>query len=119
MSAVSTGALLENVAIDYLQTRNLHILQRNFRSKLGEIDLIAKDQSYLVFIEVRYRENDLYGSSAETVTRAKQQKIIHTAQLYLQTRAWARNLDCRFDVVAISGPIELPTIEWIKDAFNE
>lgn len=119
MSAVSTGALLEDVAIDYLQSVNLVILHRNFRCKIGEIDIIAKDQNCLVFIEVRYRENDRYGSAAETVTRSKQQKISRTAQIYLQTRTWAQNLNCRFDVVAISGPSESPKIEWIKDAFNE
>lgn len=119
MTAVSTGALLEDVAITQLQSNNLLILHRNFRCKTGEIDIIAKDKSYLVFIEVRYRADDLHGSAAETVTRTKQQKISRAAQFYIQTRRWAQNVNCRFDVVAISGHVESPKIEWIKDAFNE
>jgi len=119
VTAISTGTLLEDVAITHLQKNNLLILHRNFRCKTGEIDVIAKDQSYLVFIEVRYRANDLHGSAAESVTKTKQQNISRTAQFYIQTRRWAQNVNCRFDVVAISGAVESPKIEWIKDAFNE
>ncbi len=118
MSAIATGNEHEMLAVKYLEKSNLEILHRNFRSKLGEIDIIAHDGAYLVFIEVRYRKHNEFGSAAESVTFSKQQKIIRAAQFYLQARTWAQQLNCRFDVIAISGSIELPHIEWIKDAFN-
>jgi Predicted endonuclease distantly related to archaeal Holliday junction resolvase len=60
----------------------------------------------------------LFGSAAESVTFNKQQKIIHTAQLYLQNNNWATKLNCRFDVITVANVIESTQIEWIKDAFN-
>ena len=119
MTAVATGTMLEDVAIEFLQKNGLLILHRNFRCKTGEIDLIAKDYNYLVFVEVRYRANGLHGSAAESVNIAKQQKIIRSAQFYIQTRNWAQKVNCRFDVVAMSGAHESPNIDWIKDAFDE
>lgn len=118
MSAIATGAEHEIFAAEYLIKANLQILHRNFRCKLGEIDIIAYDGIYLVFVEVRYRQHYKFGDAAESVTLSKQQKIIRTAQFYLQTHTWAQKLNCRFDVIAISNSIKLPHIEWIKDAFN-
>ena len=118
MSA-KAGALSEDVAALYLQENNLLVLQRNFRCKLGEIDIIAKDANCVIFAEVRFRKNDNYGSAAESVTNSKQKKIIRAAKFYLQTKILATDLNFRFDVIAISQSIESPKIEWIKDAFNE
>lgn len=118
MSAIATGKEHEILAVEYLTKANLQVLHRNFRSKLGEIDIIAHDGLYLVFIEVRYRQHEKFGNAAESVTFAKQQKIVRAAQFYLQTHAWAQQLHCRFDVIAISNSIESPQIEWIKDAFH-
>lgn len=118
MSAIVTGTEHEVLAAEYLLKANLQILHRNFRSKLGEIDIIAHDGPYLVFVEVRYRQDDKFGSAAESVTFAKQQKIVRAAQFYLQTHTWAQQLNCRFDVIAISNSTESPQIEWIKDAFH-
>lgn len=118
MSAINLGTQFENLAANYLQQHQLIVLQRNFRCKLGEIDLIAKEKDCLVFAEVRYRKSSAFGSAAESITAAKQQKIIRTAQVYLQHKSWAQNVKCRFDVIAISQSLESPKIEWIKDAFN-
>jgi putative endonuclease len=118
VSAIATGNLLENAAIKHLQQHNVKILQRNFKCKYGEIDLIARDKQDLLFVEVRYRQNAICGTAAESVTAAKQQKIIYAANFFLQVRSWAANMYCRFDVIAINGSIESPTIEWIKGAFH-
>lgn len=116
--SVATGANLESQAVVYLQSYGIMLLHRNFHCKYGEIDLIAKDNDVLVFIEVRYRKNDFFGSAKESITLHKQRKIICAANFYLQTRNWAQQIACRFDVIAMTGTIDNPQIEWIKDAFN-
>jgi putative endonuclease len=117
-SSVRIGLRAEDAAIEFLQRQNVLILHRNFRCRFGEIDLIAKDDQHLVFAEVRYRKNTKYGTASETVTVTKQRKIIHAAEFYLRTRAWAHKVKCRFDVIAMSQTIDSPHIDWIKDAFN-
>lgn len=118
MQTRNIGTTYEDLAVAYLQQQNLHILQRNFSCKLGEIDVIAQDNDALIFAEVRYRKNSVYGGAAASVTTTKQRKIIRTAQFFLQTRIWAQQTNCRFDVIAITQSMQSPTIEWIKDAFN-
>jgi len=118
VNAIVTGTEYEILAAEYLSQANLQLLHRNFRCKLGEIDIIANDGLYLIFIEVRYRQHDKFGNAAESITLAKQQKIVRTAKFYLQTHIWAQQLNCRFDVIAISNSIKSPQIEWIKDAFH-
>lgn len=118
MHSLLTGTHLENKAILYLQSYDIILLQRNFRCKYGEIDLITKDHGVLVFTEVRYRKNAFFGSAQESVTLHKQRKIVCAANFYLQTRNWAQQAACRFDVIAMTGKIDRPQIEWIKDAFH-
>ncbi|MBV1876858.1 MAG: YraN family protein [Pseudomonadales bacterium] len=113
MSTKQTGTAAENLALKFLQTNGLVLVQRNFACKLGEIDLIMKDPKHLIFIEVRLRNNRKYGSGAETVNFRKQKKIIHTAQYYLVKYPIQNNLGCRFDVISIGNQID-----WIKNAFT-
>ena len=107
------GAEIELLVCDYLLSKGLQLLQRNFLSRYGEIDLIMQDDDTVVFIEVRYRKNSHYGGAAASVTRTKQQRIIKTARYYQQYRA---QQSMRFDVVAVEGTP--PRIEWIKNAFS-
>ena len=119
MSTLKLGAHLEALAAEYLQSQGLLILHRNFRSRMGEIDLIGQHNEELVFIEVRYRKNNDFGSAKDSVNRTKQKKIIKTAKFFLQTREWANQLPCRFDVIAISQRKETKKhLEWIQDAFH-
>ncbi|HED12326.1 MAG TPA: YraN family protein [Gammaproteobacteria bacterium] len=106
----------EQIAGNHLQSRGLQILHRNFRSRAGEIDLIARDADEIVFVEVRLRKSNRFGSAAESVGHQKQQRIRTTAQVYLQQY---RQIDtaCRFDVVAITGTPDHYQLEWIRDAF--
>ena len=109
------GAAMESKALAFLQEQGLKLLQRNFNTRMGEIDLIMTDQETLVFIEVRYRQNHSYGSALESVNFSKQQKLIKTAQYFLQTQKHYQKSDCRFDVIAFSKDNNTP--EWIRSAF--
>ncbi len=108
------GNNTEQLACDYLQTQGLQLVQRNFSSYYGEIDLIMRDANTIVFIEVRYRKNRKFGGAAASVTKTKQQRIIKTALYYQQRHATQDTM--RFDVIAVEG--EDAKIKWIKNAFS-
>lgn len=107
------GDAKERLAEDYLKRRHLQPIARNHRCRFGEIDLVMRDGATLVFVEVRYRRSERFGTPAETVDRRKQQRLMAAASHYLQ--AHPTMLPCRFDVVAVSGE---DRIEWIKNAFS-
>jgi putative endonuclease len=106
------GESAEQQACQFLLNKGLKLVARNFRCKQGEIDLIMTDQQILVIIEVRFRQTDKYGSAAESVTRAKQSRIIAATQIYLSSQKINKPL--RFDVLALSGN---GNIDWIQNAF--
>ena len=107
------GNAAEDRACAYLQAQGLHLIMRNYRLRSGEIDLIFRDTEHVVFTEVRYRKNQLFGGAIYTVDKRKQQKIIQTAQHYIQR--YRVNLAIRFDVVAMTGKDD---IQWIQNAFE-
>lgn len=107
-----TGSQYEALAARYLNEQGLEVLEQNYRSRQGEIDLIARDGEYLVFIEVKYRKNDSLGFPEEAVAPRKQQRIARTAGYYLYRQGYG-DIPCRFDVIAILGN----RIRWIKHAF--
>lgn len=109
------GRNSEQLALGHLQAQGLQLLERNYRCKSGEIDLIMRDGDCLVFVEVRYRKHNRFGSASESVTGSKQRKLLASANHYLQRTDSAS--PCRFDVVGISGE-NSQTIEWIRDAFR-
>ena len=113
----SKGVQAELRALHYLQQQGLKTIQRNYSCRRGEIDLIMQDGSTQVFVEVRYRSNPNFGSAAESVTPAKQQRVIAAAQHYLLSVCQDGIPSCRFDVVAVCGNKQ-QNIEWIKDAFQ-
>ena len=101
-----------------LLDQGFRITKRNFTCRMGEIDLIAEKSNLLIFVEVRCRNNQHYGSGAESVTYHKQRKIIKTANYYLQINANKQNMQCRFDVIDITHQDKKPKIVWIADAFQ-
>jgi len=111
------GNRAEQHALNYLSGQGLKIVERNFHSLRGEIDLVMLDAGTLVFVEVRLRNSDQFGSAAESVNHKKQLRIIHAANRYLQIRPQWANSPCRFDVVAINGRPN-GRVDWIKDAFQ-
>lgn len=99
--SIAKGAAAEQAAADFLVAQRLKIVARNWRCRLGEIDLIADDRGTLVFVEVRKRSDPRFGDAAASITPAKQAKLIAAAQLYLSTLP--RVPPCRFDAVLIDG----------------
>lgn len=114
------GRAYEQMALKYLQAQGLYLLQENYSCPMGEIDLIMTDAEYLVFVEVRYRKARGYASAIETITAAKQRKLLRTAQSFLLHNPRYRHKPCRFDVIGLDmendGNLEL---NWIKNAFME
>lgn len=104
------GVAAERAAETFLRGQGLIILARNWQCKAGEIDLICQDGKTLVFVEVRQRRNRQYASAAESITYAKQQKLIRTAQAYLLT--CQSTPPCRFDAVLFDA--DNPVI-WLKN----
>ena len=117
------GQYTENLACQYLENKGFKLIEKNFNCRLGEIDLIMKDNDSLVFVEVRYRRSNDFGSGAESVTANKQSKLIKTASLYLQQHDKYNKNPARFDIVSITGIIETNDInnidfDWIENAFG-
>ena len=107
------GEKAEEQAYNFLITKGFKPVFRNYRCKLGEIDLIMEDDKALVFIEVRYRKTDKFGSALESITAKKQSRIIAATQCYLAANRTDQPV--RFDVVAISGDNSL---NWVRNAFQ-
>lgn len=112
---IQQGNTAEDLACRYLETQGLTLVERNYRCRTGELDLIMRDGEYLVFVEVRSRHSSHYGTPAETVTSTKQKRLLRTASYYLQKKR--SDAPCRLDVVAITHD-GTATLEWIKDAFQ-
>lgn len=108
-----TGGCYEALAAGYLEGQGLEILERNFRTRTGEIDLIARDGRYLVFVEVKYRRDGAKGDPAEAVDLRKQGRIRGAARYYLYSHGYGEDSPCRFDVVGIMGD----QVRWLRDAF--
>lgn len=102
----------EERALDYLQQQGLTLIERNFRCKGGEIDLILQDRKALVFVEVRKRADGRHGGAAASVTVHKQRRLIVAAQVFLQR--YKMPPPCRFDVIAI----EADNLHWLKNAIE-
>lgn len=111
------GQRAELKACLYLQKQGLKLIRQNYTCFHGEIDLIMRDKEDIVFIEVRCRSRIDYGRSAETITLAKQKKIIRAATHFLQKNEWLYKVCSRFDVIAIERKDNKWQLEWIKNAF--
>ena len=115
MTTRQQGQIAETQAEDFLQQQGLKPLARNVRSPRGEIDLIMEDEDTIVFVEVRLRRRNDFGSGADSVTRSKQEKLIATASYFLQQNKRLAKRPARFDVVSINGQ---DNMDWIKNAFE-
>ena len=120
-AAVSIGALGEEAAVKALKKRGYKIIERNYRTKVGEIDIIATDGEYTCFVEVRLRKNNDYGSPADTIDERKRRHIINTASIYAASKN-IYDTPMRFDAVLINaeasgGKLKNIRTEIIKNAF--
>ncbi|MCI8482889.1 MAG: YraN family protein [Lachnospiraceae bacterium] len=98
-----TGSFWEGQAAEFLQNKGYEILHRNFTSRWGEIDLVARQGDYLVFVEVKYRKDSSGGHPLEAVDGFKQRRIFQTAKYYCLRFGYGENTPCRFDVIGILG----------------
>lgn len=114
MRSQLVGKKAEDVACSFLIKNGLVLVTRNYRCRFGEIDLVMKDADMLVFVEVRYRKNNIFGDGAESVDQDKQRKLIFTANQYLQEHP--SSMPVRFDVIALSAD---QTPQWINNAFSD
>ncbi len=114
-----TGKWGEVKAAEYLRKKKYSIVGMGYRSRFGEIDIIAEDKRYVVFVEVKTRKSDRFAKAMEYVTEAKAQRVRTTAQLWLAQND--RGLQPRFDVIEVYAPqgagTEAPEINHIEDAF--
>lgn len=114
MSTQRRGAFYEKRARRYLESQGLKFVAANVYVRGGEIDLIMEHHQVIVFIEVRFRRSDAFGSAAASVTVRKQKRLLHTAQVWLSGEGESfETVDCRFDVLAFTGN----EIEWLTNAF--
>lgn len=114
------GSQAEDIAAEYLTAHGLVLLHRNYRRRLGELDLIARDSpDVLVIAEVRTRASEAYGGAAASVDHRKRRRIVRAAQQLLQRERALARLRVRFDVIVVSNlASSTPRVEWIKHAFE-
>lgn len=122
MMPVSNGKLLlgkqgERVAELYLQKKGYKVVERNYRCRGGELDLIVLDRRVVVFVEVKTRTGDGFGTPLEAVAFRKQQRMIRAAQFFLAEKNLQQR-DARFDVVGVSWTGDEPVVEHIENAFE-
>ena len=108
------GALAETIAAAYLTGQGLRVLERNWRIRGGELDLICQDGGTRVFVEVRLRTRGDYGGAAASITLAKRRRLILAARHYLAGKA---EMPCRFDAVLLDA-LDDAHLEWIRNAFT-
>lgn len=113
------GNRAERTSEKLLLNAGMRLLARNYRCKQGELDLVMRDADTVVFVEVRYRRQNRWGSAAETVDWRKQKRLIAAAHHYLLTHPHLADQPCRFDVVAAEGnPADPASYRWIREAFT-
>ena len=118
MNQNNAGLEAEKLAATFLANHGLKLVTQNYHCRFGEIDLIMMDAKTLVFIEVKLRSNSQFGGAAASITPQKQQKMILTAQHYLQQNIKNQSQTaCRFDAILMSKA-ELSDIEWVRNAFE-
>lgn len=113
MNKRETGADKESLAAEYLTARGMCVKERNFCCRQGEIDLIGCHGGYLVFVEVKYRRTEEFGTALEAVDIRKQRRICRTADYYRYLHRLGEDCPVRYDVVAVQGT----EIRWIQNAF--
>ncbi len=116
-----TGKRAEDMALAFLKSQGLSLRSRNYAFKGGELDLIMEDRDTLIFIEVRFRKNNHYGSPEETVDFRKQQRLNRAAAHFLQNHNLTDKQPCRFDIITIQPDANRDTehsVNWIRNAFG-
>ena len=118
MLSSDIGKSYEARAESWLVSNGLETIARNYRCRLGEIDLIMRDAGILVFVEVRFRSNDSFGGPFESITARKQKRIILAANHFLSSHSEFHAYACRFDAMGITSVDARNRYDWIRNAFS-
>jgi putative endonuclease len=114
-TAGPSGAQAEMLAASFLAEHGVVVIERNWRRRFGEVDLIARDGDTLVFVEVRFRRRSDFGGAGASITAAKQARLVKTAGLYLARLS--RAPPCRFDAILFDA-LDPKRIEWLRDVIS-
>lgn len=114
MNKRALGNDKEDFAVRFLNANGVEVLDRNFYTRHGELDIVGTDGDYLVFFEVKYRKSNSFGNPMEAITMNKQRNIIKSAKIYLYLKHYPETTYIRFDAIGICDD----KVEWIKDAFQ-
>lgn len=112
------GNFAEDLACDFLKQKGLQLIERNYRCRFGEIDLVMKQEQTLVFIEVRSRQKNNQVDAITSIDLFKQQKLIRSAEYYLQQHKFACSIPARFDVIAVTRTDKQNKIDWLQNAIE-
>jgi putative endonuclease len=113
------GQSAEDTAVEFLESQGLRVLLRNYRRRLGELDIVAREGPILVIAEVRTRSSQQFGGAAASVDARKQGKLLRAATQLLQQRKDLARCRVRFDVIVVHRPLSPEVrVEWIKHAFT-
>lgn len=119
MDRRQVGQSAENIAAQYLEERGATVLLKNYRRRLGELDLVARLGETLLIVEVRTRSSDSHGGAAASIGFHKQRRIVRASHQLLQQRRDLAKLRARFDVIVVTDmDAERPVVEWITHAFE-
>ena len=118
MNKRKMGEDIEFLVCEYLRSNGAGIIEKNYRCRQGEVDIIARDGRYLCFIEVKFRKDDRYGEPQEAVTVSRQKHICNVSKFYLYSKYKSLDLPVRYDVVAVFPSDNIYTVKWIKNAFE-
>lgn len=114
MNKREIGNDVEEYVVKYLSSKGIRIIDRNFYTKHGELDIIGMDDEYLVFFEVKYRKDGKYGNPLEAVTKKKIRNLYNASRIYLYLKHYPENTFIRFDCIGVSEG----KIEWLKNAIS-
>ena len=119
MNKRDLGTFYEDIAAGYIKNKGGKVIKRNFRTRQGEIDIIARDGEYLCFVEVKYRKKDDYGNPLDCVGYTKQRTICKVSRVYINMNGADFDVPIRYDVIAVndSGNGTL-NVNWLKNAFE-
>jgi putative endonuclease len=117
-SRSARGAGAEAAARRYLEARGLRTLASNFRCRRGEIDLVMRHGAALVIVEVRYRRDARQVHPFDTITAEKQRRVLRATEYLLLQQPTLTRLPVRFDVVAVTGDLDAPQVQWLQAGFD-
>jgi putative endonuclease len=114
----TTGDVFEDRALAHLERAGLVLVERNFRNRFGEIDLVMREGDTLVFVEVRYRRSRAFGGAADSVTARKRERLERAARGFLAAHPEHAGRACRFDLMAFDGQPARAQLDWQRAAFD-